>query len=291
MGYPNITNEINTIKSTYLPRGGSMSGILQQGTNSSSIIAIKAGNEYSNGAGILMYGNTASENTGKCVIWSSDTSNNRKYFVFNTDGSAVFNGYTVITSKGGYTVNGNLNIKGNNYAGRQTESASVTWGVGSAWNDAPCISLYSPAYADLAGVFAIRAISSDGTRKELVGKPDGNLYWTGSKILTEAIIQYGMPNYNAGVLVGTCSSGAVISYTVPNDGIISIDLLIHNGSSYLKINGISVISNTVPNTSFINNNTCFYPVSKGDTIQVYTKYTGTSYCSQKIYFYPFKGSK
>ena len=129
-----------------------------------------------------------------------------------------FNGYDVITSKGGYTVNGNLNIKGSNYAGLQTENTSITWSIGSAWNNAPSISLYSPAYTNNPGIFVVRAISSDGTRKELVGKPDGTLNWDGKHIVRNIASSNGVSGYRKysdgliiqwGTYANTSTSGTI----------------------------------------------------------------------------------
>ena len=114
MSYPNVLEEIEIIKSTYLPLSGgnlegsiTTTGIFVKGFDSKSQVVIRAGSEFSNGAGLHIYGNETSENTGKAVIWSCDTSNNRKYFVFNPDGSAIFNGNDVLTSAGG-RLNGTL---------------------------------------------------------------------------------------------------------------------------------------------------------------------------------------
>ena len=191
MALPKITQEINTIKSTYLPKsGGTITGKLY--FTGSHIINNKAGGEIrivcdSEGTtvgrpALILFEKGNTSYPGYFYLRSANSSTSCD-LVGKPDGTLTWGGNNVITSKGGYTVNGNLNIKGSNYAGLQTSNTSVTWGVGSAWNNAPCISLYSPAYTDLPGVFAIRAISSDGTRKELVGYPNGNLHWAGKHVV------------------------------------------------------------------------------------------------------------
>lgn len=196
-----------------------------------------------------------------------------------------FNGQHVITASNPYTITHKTTV----LAKRDVDTSYLEMFSGTTYKNGAFLRLDSKGGAN-AGQFRLQ--TGDGTtNKVLNGKPDGTLTWDGSNVITQSNLNLCLPNYSAGILVGTCSSAQVITYTAPKDGIISIDLLIHNGASYLKINGINIISNTVPNTSYINNNTCFYPVTKGDNIQVYTKYTSTSYCSQKIYFYPFKGAK
>lgn len=214
MALPNIINEINTIKSTYLPKsGGTLTGNIAIHTSNADISlayknlndvvytkpttrqarAFRTHDNLGNILGDIRFGHETNGEINTAIIarYTDETGakTNAELKLTPNAGGTVgssylkFNGYDVITSKGGYTVNGSLNIKGSNYAGLQASNTSVTWGVGSAWNNAPSISLYSPAYTNNPGIFSIRAISSDGTTKELVGKPDGNLYWVGKHVV------------------------------------------------------------------------------------------------------------
>mgnify|MGYP003293553438 CR=1 FL=1 len=147
----------------------------------------------------------------------------------------------------------------------------------------------------LIGVYAVGAIVPVGTtdaEKIMSGvtRVEGLL---DTKVDKSCVSSYFLPNYNAGILCGkTTSSTTPVIYTAPTNGIIFVDHLVHNNASkpaYIKINGVDIVSNYVPNTSYILNNTLFVIVSKDDVIEVFTTYTGTTYTSQTVYFYPFKG--
>ena len=183
MALPNIIQQINS----KLPlSGGDMTGninwnrgVIRQNGHSFEFVGDK---DLPNQTSFIACRSVLHSNESGWFYFGARNKEGGYMGICKPDGTFTWGGNNVITSKGGY-INGNLYVKGNNYAGLQASSTSVTWGVGSAWNDAPCISLYSPAYADLPGVFAVRAISSDGTRKELVGTPTGTLTWNGKSVV------------------------------------------------------------------------------------------------------------
>lgn len=80
MGYPNITNEINTIKSTYLPlSGGNMSGsIIHQATTAiqrkddTGALWIHGGVAWGDGASLELCGKSRTTNTGGFMIQTND---------------------------------------------------------------------------------------------------------------------------------------------------------------------------------------------------------------------------
>lgn len=80
--------------------------------------------------------------------------------------------------KSGGTMTGNLALA-NAYSNKTTGSTTI--GVGSAWNDSPCLSLYSTGDSSNPGKFALRA---GANAAELVGNPNGTLSWKGSPIVT-----------------------------------------------------------------------------------------------------------
>ena len=94
------------------------------------------------------------------------------------DGTLTWGGNNVITSAGG-SINGNLSLS-NMYCNKF--NTSVTWGVGTTWNDAPSISLYGPneTSSSIPNCFSIRAGANSYA---LTGKPDGSLYWGGRVVL------------------------------------------------------------------------------------------------------------
>lgn len=59
---------------------------------------------------------------------------------------------------------------------------SVTFGIGTTWNDAPSLSLYGPnVTSGIINGFQLRA---GANACALTGKPDGTLTWAGNKVAT-----------------------------------------------------------------------------------------------------------
>lgn len=102
----------------------------------------------------------------------------------NVDGTLIWDGHNVITSKGG-VITGNLKISGNLEANNiycNRFNSSTTWGVGTTWNDAPSISLYGPDVT--SGVPNGFVIRTGANSYSLVGQTNSLLTWGGKEVLT-----------------------------------------------------------------------------------------------------------
>lgn len=259
MGLPNIIQQINS----KLPlSGGTMTGIitrsgyLARSGNESNILAMISGTDVKHGAGIWLAGNSYSGSVPagafRLQCYNPTTQVYTSLTGTNT-GSLTWNGGEVITSKGG-SITGNLAVSGM-YCNKL--SSSTTWGVGTTWNDAPSISLYGPneTSSGIPNCFSIRA---GANKYALTGKPEGNLYWGGSKVLTEAdktiITQWGLPNYNAII------SGIGSTYTAPHNGFVSFN---KSGTGNATVNGITVYLGG--NDAYNEGNVTLF-LKKGDTI-------------------------
>ena len=124
MALPNITQEINTIKSTYLPKsGGSITGSLtflnNWGDNIGDIGGCVSSNNYrlrltggeygwaESGGVIELFSRS---NTGYVTIQAQDETNSSTINIA-PNGAFTHNGNNVITSAGG-TINGSLSVNG-----------------------------------------------------------------------------------------------------------------------------------------------------------------------------------
>ena len=87
----------------------------------------------------------------------------------------------------GGTLYGNLNVQ-NMYCNRNDQYSSTTWGISDTWENGPSISLYSNAVEGLEGVFAIRAMNKDKTGCQLVGYPNGGLFWNNQELPTNYFV-------------------------------------------------------------------------------------------------------
>lgn len=109
MALPNIINEINTIKSTYLPlSGGSLTGTLvsttnqfSRGSSTNHMFEVYSGTSYKTGGYISLFGETYSTKPGGFELIASSTDTGQKRLTGLTDGSLTWNGYNVLTSAGG----------------------------------------------------------------------------------------------------------------------------------------------------------------------------------------------
>jgi hypothetical protein len=254
MSYPNVLEK-------FLPlSGGTMSGtikrngFLAQNIVDDNLLIIRGGTDATS-AFLGLCGKNHS-NKGMAYFCATDGTNTTNFCVL-PEGYATLAGSRVITSAGG-SITGNLAIS-NMYCNKL--DTSVTWGVGTTWNDAPSISLYGPneTSSGIPNCFSIRA---GANKYALTGKPDGNLYWGGSKVLTEAdktnVVQWLMPNYSAQVTV-------TMPYTAPSKGW----FIAHsaNVSTTITVNGISVSQGDWWSGAWSGNLNCQILVDKGDVIR------------------------
>lgn len=109
MSYPNVIQEINTIKSTYLPlSGGSLTGTLvsttncfSKGSSTNHMFEVFSGTTYKTGGYISLFGETYSTKPGGFELVASSTDTGQKRLTGLTDGSLTWNENNVITSAGG----------------------------------------------------------------------------------------------------------------------------------------------------------------------------------------------
>jgi hypothetical protein len=103
MALPNVINEINTIKSTYLPKsGGTMTGVIRvpsfaigkTGTNDS--VHICAGTGYESGSLLRLDGNDHSTRPGEFSLWAGGTTYN-KVLSGNINGNLTWCGSQIHT--------------------------------------------------------------------------------------------------------------------------------------------------------------------------------------------------
>jgi hypothetical protein len=198
MALPNIINEINTIKSTYLPSiGGNLSGVINflntwgdnigdlGGTVGSNNYRLRlTGGEYGwaeSGGVIELFSRS---NTGYVTIQAQDGTNSSTINI-TPNGAFTHNGNNVITSAGG-TINGTLVLtKGTNLGNIGSISiANGDWVypalVSNTSSGFYAISGNSPKQA---GEFLCRA-NKDGTNFiDLRGCPDGTLTWGATHVV------------------------------------------------------------------------------------------------------------
>jgi hypothetical protein len=233
MALPNVINEINTIKSTYLPSiGGNLSGVINflntwgdnigdlGGTVGSNNYRLRlTGGEYGwaeSGGVIELFSRS---NTG-CVTIQAQDGTKSSTINIAPNGAFTHNGNNVITSAGG-TINGTLVLtKGTNLGNIGSISiANGDWVYPALLSNTSsgfyAISGNSPKQA---GEFICRA-NKDGTNfVDLCGRTDGILTWGGKQIVcaTQWISGInGYRKYSDGLIeqwgLATASHGGVIN--------------------------------------------------------------------------------
>lgn len=121
MSLPNVINEINTIKSTYLPlSGGSLTGTLvsttncfSKGSSTNHMFEVYSGTSYKTGGYISLFGETYSTKPGGFELIASSTDTGQKRLTGLTNGSLTWNSKNIVTSINGVNadVSGNIKIQ------------------------------------------------------------------------------------------------------------------------------------------------------------------------------------
>jgi hypothetical protein len=195
MALPNIISEINTIKSTYLPKsGGTITGSISGksgmlfGTTDTLDIYICGGTKSSNNSFIQLNGGQHPDNAGQIFISPCISSSNKCVWTLKPDASIVCSSTnsSIAVSKlvlGDFTITNGF-IKG---AGGSSVGAHLYSGANNF--DGATLQLYSRAHGSYPGHFYLRASSKSssgdtaGTSYDIVGKPDGTLTWGGKPII------------------------------------------------------------------------------------------------------------
>lgn len=101
----------------------------------------------------------------------------------------------------------------------------------------------------------------------------------------ETVVGWGMPDYNAGILIAATLTTTEISYTAPSDGVV-IASYVTNGTNsvYITLQNGTLINcgAAIANRSFL-----YLPINKGETVKLQTDTTTTT--GGGAYFYPLKG--
>lgn len=167
MGYPNAIQEINTIKSNYLPKsGGIMSGVIRTSSHitksvDNSYLDIYGGTSHQRGSQLTLFGCEYINNPGLAQITSYDGNGNYCFF-------RVF-------------PNGKVDTNGNLYHS-DTSSRVFFCGGTTTENGSHLEVTGKDCVADFGGgAFSLRA--KDGTNTScLDGYPNGGLYWQGKLV-------------------------------------------------------------------------------------------------------------
>lgn len=187
MGLPNIINEINTIKSTYLPlSGGIMTGninwnrgVVRQNGHSFEFVGDK---DLPNQTSFIACRSALHPSESGWFYFGARNKESGYMGICKPDGTFTWGGNNVITSKGG-TINGVLRITSPRAIEGSSDNNYLV--IAATANDAyknSSIFLHNINATDNAGCFQFRA--SDGTNTKLLhGSPTGTLTWNNKNVV------------------------------------------------------------------------------------------------------------
>ena len=230
MALPKITQEINTIKSTYLPKsGGTITGAISGksgmlfGTTDTSDIYICGGTKSSNNSFIQLNGGQHPDNAGQIFISPWISSSNGCVWTMKPNGSIVCSSTnsSITVSK---LVIGGLTITDGFIKGSGGSSIGAHLYSGSNNFDGASLQLYRRALGSYPGHFYLRTSSKSssgdtaGASYDIVGKPDGTLTWGGKHIVRNTAASNGANGYRKysdglivqwGTYTNTSTSGTI----------------------------------------------------------------------------------
>lgn len=219
----------NVITSTYLPlNGGTMTGAItvsyvdfvKRSVNDNHL-TIMGGTAYNNSASLYLTGGSASSNAGSFQL-RAQNGTSYKDLLGKPDGTLTWNG-TAISLNGhthsylplaGGTMTGEIKRNGVIVSNTVDNSYNRICG-GSTVDNGSVLTLWGKSHSTNAGQFSLKA-DNGSSESILYGKPNGNLTWDGSDVLTTATVgSYLSKDLSSSVSLSASTAKTIISMSLP----------------------------------------------------------------------------